>query len=111
MKIPIDRIPAPRAIWSAGRTGDLIGATSVIGEMIPQSIGERRKVYLHDIADDVRVDSEVLMDKDIAEAPDLRPGNLRVRTGDALGRRFTASPMICRHHWGIGQAVAVAQSC
>ena len=41
---------------------------------------------LHDIADDVHIDSELLVDEDVSEAPDLRPRNLRVRIGDLLGK-------------------------
>jgi len=39
-----------------------------------------------DIANDAPVDPEVLMDEDVAEAPDLRPRDLRVRTGDLFGK-------------------------
>lgn len=54
--------------------------------MTPQRVSERREMSLHDIADDVRVDAEVLVHEDVAKASDLRPGNLRVRTGDAIGK-------------------------
>jgi len=36
---------------------------------------------LYDVVDDVDVDS-VLVAEDVAGAPDLQPGDLRVRTGD-----------------------------
>src|SRR5690625_4986268 len=50
--------------------------------MAPQRLGERREVRLHDIADDLRVDSEVLVDEDVAESSDLRPRDTRVSIDD-----------------------------
>ena len=41
---------------------------------------------LDDIPDDLEINSEVLVHKDVAEATDLRPGDLRVRTGDFFGK-------------------------
>lgn len=52
------------------------------GGITPQRFSERRQVRLNDIPDDLEVDSEVLVHKDVAEATDLWPGDLRVRTGD-----------------------------
>jgi hypothetical protein len=40
---------------------------------------------LDDFTDSVRIDPEALVDEDVAKATDLRPGDLRVRTGDVLG--------------------------
>lgn len=39
---------------------------------------------LDDVADNFDVDPEVLVDQDVPEATDLRPGNVRVRSGDLL---------------------------
>ena len=41
---------------------------------------------IDDIADHVDVDAEILVHQDVAEIPNLRPGDLRVRAGDLIGK-------------------------
>ena len=50
--------------------------------MAPQRLGKRREVRLHDIADDLGVDSEELVDEDATESSDLRPRDTRVSIDD-----------------------------
>lgn len=50
--------------------------------MTPQRLGERWEMGVDDIADNIDVDSEVLMNENVVEASDLRPGDLRVGVGD-----------------------------
>ncbi|MCK1802595.1 hypothetical protein MTQ12_05940 [Brevibacterium sp. R8603A2] len=53
-----------------------------VGYMAPQCFGERREVCFHDIAEDLDVDSEVLVDEDVAESSDLRPRDTWVSIDD-----------------------------
>lgn len=55
---------------------------------------------IDDIADHVDVDAEILVHQDVAEIPNLRPDDLRMRAGDLIGKmvhgfaglRLTAAP-------------------
>ncbi|MDO5644319.1 MAG: hypothetical protein Q4G21_01310 [Dermabacter sp.] len=46
--------------------------------MKPQRFGEWREIVLHYISHDTSIYTKVLMNKDVSETSDLRPGNLRV---------------------------------
>lgn len=52
--------------------------------MAPQSLGERRKVRGHDIADNVGVNPEILVDEYVAEPPDLRNELRRIATHNEI---------------------------
>lgn len=41
---------------------------------------------LCDIADYLDVDAELLVHQDVPESPNLRPGDLRARAGDLIGK-------------------------
>ena len=57
---------------------------------------------IDDIANHVDVDAEILVHQDVAEIPNLRPDDLRVRAGDLIGKmvhgfaglRLTAAPRL-----------------
>ena len=77
------------------------GATpSVSRDVAPQRLGKRRQMSIDDIANHVDVDAEILVHQDVAEIPNLRPDDLRVRAGDLIGKmvhgfaglRLTAAP-------------------
>lgn len=57
---------------------------------LAQACSERRKIRLDDVANDIYIDTEILVHEDIAESSDLRPSNLRVCVGEFSGR------VVCR---------------
>lgn len=75
-------------------------APSVSRDVAPQRLGKRRQMSIDDIADHVDVDAEILVHQDVAEISNLRPGDLRMRAGDLIGKmvhgfaglRLTAAP-------------------
>lgn len=63
---------------------------SVVGNVAPQRCGERREVGIDNVANHIDVDPEVLMNEDVAKAPNLWPGNLGCSSVIAAGRWFAA---------------------
>lgn len=69
----------------------LLEACTGSGGVIPECLGERWQIHFDDVADGGDIDSEVLVDEDIPESADLRPGDLRVGVGEfrrEMVRRF-----------------------
>lgn len=56
-----------------------------VGNVAAKRLSKSWQVGFDDVANDLHVDPEVLMDEDVPAPADLRPRDLRVRVGDLRG--------------------------